>query len=298
MKLDFAIIGGQKCGSTYLHHVISEHPEVEMVSGESPQFEDPDYHNGGLKDMRLRLNELDQSKVLGIKRPNYLTLPEVPSRLKEANPNVKLIVIVRNPLERFKSSYFHLINNGFCPAIPLNKGAEQILNGELKRHYPRTEEVLEFGFYNKHLDNYLSLFGDKVLLLTYDELNRDKMDVIKRCYAFLEIDQSFIPEKILNSRPQKVNYSLQRAKLISKMYNYRYCYNEQRTRLYEKDQSLMDKIMWNGLYILDKMVLQFTLQSPKPDYDGHIKERLLETYQDDIIKLESKFGYDLSNWRN
>ena len=44
MKLDFAIIGGQKCGSTYLHHVISEHPEVEMVSGESPQFEDPDYH--------------------------------------------------------------------------------------------------------------------------------------------------------------------------------------------------------------------------------------------------------------
>ena len=111
MKLDFIIIGGQKCGSTYLHHIINEHPEIDTLPGESPYFESPDYEDYGMDKLEKLINELDQNKVIGIKRPNYLSKPEVPLRIFKENRKIKLIVILRNPIERLWAKYSHRHRN-------------------------------------------------------------------------------------------------------------------------------------------------------------------------------------------
>jgi hypothetical protein len=174
LKLDFVIIGGQKCGSTYLQTVITKHPEVDMPLGEAPFLASPDFENKGLEKLKTFLGDLDRNKLNGIKRPDYLFKPEVINRMVAINQDIKAIVILRNPIERLKSAYFHYMNDGFGPILPLNEGVGLLINGKLKDRYPRTEELIEFGFYSKYLKNYKTLLKDNLLVLFYDDLKKIK----------------------------------------------------------------------------------------------------------------------------
>ncbi|MGB5819500.1 MAG: sulfotransferase domain-containing protein [Saonia sp.] len=298
MKLDFIIIGGQKCGSTYIHKTIRHHPQVDMIDEECPHLESPDFENGGLEELKDRLGRLDQSKVIGIKRPNYLAKPEVPERIYAIDPSIKIIVILRNPLERFKSAYFHQMNGGTGPVVSLNNGAKGILNNKYRENYPRSSEVLEFGYYGKYLEKYMALFPNNLLVLTFDELKKDKISLIKKCYQFLNLDDTFIPHEILENRPQKVNYSLQSTKLLALRNRFRYSYNSDKTRIFKKQQSILDKFCAKGIEKMNQIIFNSIFRNnKKPDFSPSIKEELLTRYKPDIEILENMIDRDLTSWK-
>lgn len=298
MKLDFIIIGGQKCGSTYLHAVINQHPEIEMLPGECPHFESPDYENNGMTKLKSSLNSLNQNKLLGIKRPNYLCKNEVINRINKVNEKIKLIVILRNPIERFKSAYFHNMNYSFSPIIELNKGIDKLLSGRLRKTYPRTDELIEFGYYSQNLKKYKELYDDRLLILFYDDLKKNKLDVIKKCYSFLGVDNSFIPhESYLNSKPQKVNYSLNRTRLLSKKNKFQYKYNKNKTRLTEKKQSNFDKLICKSIDNIDRKIFnKYLINTKKPEFTKASLQKLKNIYKDDIKELEELCDVNLSHW--
>lgn len=298
MKLDFIIIGGQKCGSSYLHNVISQHPDVDMIPDECAHFESPDYEDRGVEKLMDLLKELNQEKLIGIKRPNYLAKPEVPARIQQANKNIKLIAILRNPIDRLKSAYFHSMRNGFSPILSLDQGVEKLLKGDLAKNYPRTDELIEFGLYFKHLKEYKTLFGERLLVLTYDQLLKDKKKVIKKCYTFLGVDNGFIPYNSIDSRPQKVTYSLLRTWFLNKKNKHLFTYNKPKTRLFLKTQSRLDRFSIGCIDWIDRLILQrISKGNKKPEFNDSIKEQLLELYRQDIDGLETLLNIDLSLWK-
>ena len=127
-KLDFMIIGAQKSCSSYVHFCLLDHPEVYIPEEEIPYFENPDYENKDLT--KIKLDSCKEYKMIGIKRLNYLGEDEVPKRIFKNNPKIKLIAILRNPIERAISAYFHNIKYGFIPVINLEKGLLKILNSD------------------------------------------------------------------------------------------------------------------------------------------------------------------------
>jgi hypothetical protein len=101
---DFLIIGAAKCGTTSLYNYLIEHPDVASASAKELRFFDVKFHKGW--DWYLaQFPQLDEAQIVGESSPNYLFDPSVPARVKASLPNAKLIVLLRNPVDRAYSQY-------------------------------------------------------------------------------------------------------------------------------------------------------------------------------------------------
>ncbi|TYL44993.1 sulfotransferase domain-containing protein, partial [Nocardioides sp. BGMRC 2183] len=168
-KLDFAIIGAQKSASTYLQDILTMHPEICLHAGEIAAFEDPWYHSGTSTYIDRLFDSSGKCEVRGIKRPDSLARPEVPPRLAADFPDLRLIVVLRDPVSRAVSAYFHYVRHRWIPHLQLNQGFEALLNGSLRERYSRANEILDFGNYGEHLTRYLSHFPKSSFLVISQE---------------------------------------------------------------------------------------------------------------------------------
>ena len=89
---------------------------------------------------------------------------DAPKRIWEYNPNMKLICILRNPMERAVAAYFHRMKNGRLPIKNVNIGMMEVIENPKSKDY---EMVIDFGLYHKHTKNYLKVFPrENFLFLT------------------------------------------------------------------------------------------------------------------------------------
>ncbi|HWT03683.1 MAG TPA: sulfotransferase [Pyrinomonadaceae bacterium] len=294
---NFLIIGAQKSASTFIHVCLAEHPEVFMPLSEIPYFEDPEFQQIKREEFEQLFSRVSGEKAVGIKRPNYLAKPEVPARIKEMVPEAKLIAVLRNPVQRAVSAYFHYVNNGFIQPAPLEKSLTRLLDGEYRKSFPKAEEILEYGLYHKHLERYLSFFDrERILVLFQDEIAKDNLAQLQRAYRFLEIDDSYVPRQ-LNDRPQAVVYSIPRLKILRLRNERLYDYNSERTRLYIREQSRLDRAVCRTIDRLDRHFLSRVFGNEKPALGEELRRRLHEFYAGDVGRLEELLGVNLERWK-
>ena len=295
-NIDFIIIGGQKTGSTYIHQILSAHPEIYSPLEEVPFLESPDYENGGLLKLSNLFEGQDENKLWGIKRPNYLYDKTVAKRINTHFESIKLIISLRNPYERFISGYFHNIYYGFFGAIPFKRGVKKIINGTLPIKYKRGYEILKFSLYSEAIKEYLSLFSNKnILILNFDDLKYgNKRTYIQNIYKYLNVDSSFLPSN-MDSKPQQVNYSLPRLKFLRLKNRFSYVYNKQRTRGSMKKQNAFDKSMVKFIDRFDQKILQRIFKEQKREFK--FPDEIIRKFNKDIEALEQILNRDFSEWK-
>ena len=168
-RLDFAIVGAQKAASTLLQVILASHPAIDMPAAETAVFEDFD-DEAKISELIESCFKAGHSQLRGIKRPTYLYDEEVCRRLARFSPDTKIIVILRDPLSRAVSAYYHYIKDGFLPNRPINDGLSKIISGDVRVEWPRGSQVIEYGLYANALKCYLAAFGaDRVLVLLQEE---------------------------------------------------------------------------------------------------------------------------------
>jgi hypothetical protein len=96
----FLILGAAKCGTTSLHGWLSQHPQILMSSPKEPVYFELEYDQGREFYISTYFAGWDGRRLLGDSRTANLFFPWVPARIKESNPNAKLIILLRNPIER------------------------------------------------------------------------------------------------------------------------------------------------------------------------------------------------------
>lgn len=203
-KPNFLVIGAQKAGTTWLSENISCHPEVYSPNRkELHYFNKKSNYNKGLDWYLSHFTDAANSnmKAVGEYTPNYLWTSNnrfddvesdrnsnIPKLIHDEFPKIKLIIILRNPVNRAISAYFwHIMMRRINPQMSILEAMK--FNG-----------ILSMGFYSVHIKNYLKYFNrNQILVLSFDyDLLKNKEDSIKKIYKFLEIDDTFIPQTLEN----------------------------------------------------------------------------------------------------
>src|SRR5579885_1417562 len=112
---DFLIIGGQRCGTSSLYYYLTEHPGIISASTKETHFFDESFSKGigwyraqfpsSFQKMYVT-NVLKRDFLTGEGTPYYILYPHAPRRTFEIVPHVKLIALLRNPVERAHSQYW------------------------------------------------------------------------------------------------------------------------------------------------------------------------------------------------
>jgi Sulfotransferase domain len=242
---DFVIIGAQKCGTTFLYQLLVQHPHVKPAFAKEVHYFDLNFTKGvNWYRSHFPLQMRNSRKyITGESSPYYLFHPHAPRRASAVVPQAKLIVLLRNPVDRAYSHYQHQVKRvkgegretlTFEEAIKTEEG---ILPGELSKmlrdeHYEslshRTRSYLARGIYVDQLLVWSSYFQRKqILILKSEDLFNDTTNILERMLDFLEIPH-WAPETY--SIPNKREYTGVSPPLRQRLYEY---YEPHNQRLYE-----------------------------------------------------------------
>jgi hypothetical protein len=292
---DFIVIGAQKSASTFLQICLADHPQIYMPKGEVPFFESPDYESQDLGDL-ASLFSGRQEERLGFKRPNYLGKPEVAARIAADLPNAQLIAVLRDPLERALSAYFHYMRGGFLPVLPVEEGMTRILfDDAFRTAYPRSGEVLSFGLYAQALTRYRHFLDNgRMLLLLHEDLSVKPSYTVERAYEFLGVAPEFTPAS-LSRRPQRIPYNRARLQLGRANHRVLNRFNVDRTRAYRRKPSFGRSLVAGGISALDRL-LELWVDNERPVLSRQLQNQLLEYYSHDVEQLQPLLERDLGHW--
>ena len=200
--VDFMIVGAQKCGNTALASFLGQHPKIRICGREMHVFDDPDYRADWTvaeTDERYR-RELDDAAehepetLCGEYTPIYMYLPEVAGRLKDYNPNLKLIVLLRDPTER-AISHYHMEQSRGHEKLPLalallleSSRLARDRNPTAPNSPTRLHSYRARGKYRAQLRNLFRHFQpDNILIVRNHDLRERHDATLRRVFEFLGV---------------------------------------------------------------------------------------------------------------
>ena len=281
-RLDFIGIGAHKSATTWIAKCLEEHPDIHfskvLYNKELYFFNRDDrfqlgyewYHQGF---------EFGSGKN-GEFSPLYFFDRRVPQRIYEYNPNIKLLLSLRNPIDRAFSHHLDEIRGGNLPKNKLN-------------FWDALEEnpnYIELGKYASQLERYLEFFeADRIHITLYDEIKSHPESILKSLFQFLDVDALYTPvaiEKKVNVShsyriPQINNFIKSTSKMIRSIAGDR----------------VAEKIKGTGVLApVEKFNNVSTNNSITPQLSEKDRKRLYSIFAEEIERLAILINRDLSHW--
>jgi len=183
--IDFIGIGAQKSGTSWLYACLYEHPEICAPIKELHFFSRPRYKEG-IAWYESHFTRCAEGTKKGEFSTSYLYSTESAARIKEHYPEVKLIAILRSPLERAYSQYRNAI-----------KAGEVEKETTFAEYVEREESAFAQGRYVEQLMRYDEHFTrEQLLVMIYEDIERDPLAFVQEVYRFLGVDDSFVPSML------------------------------------------------------------------------------------------------------
>lgn len=294
MLPDFFVVGAQKAGSTYLLECLNDHPQIFMPPAEVAFFEDWLYSSERIGEFEKHFEPARPGQVVGVKRPNLLGYPECPERLHRHMPNLKIIAILRHPIDRAISGYFHYMKSGHLPVVPVEVGMRKILDGEYV-HLPRAQDVLEFGFYGKQIQHYEQYFPrEQIHIILLEDMKHDAAGQFAGLYGFLNVATDFHPDSF-DSRPMKAPYSITRLKLWDALD--RFCRKwTPDGKYFARSRGPLAGPLSAFNKTLDSVLWERLFPAKRPRLSADLQQELTSIYAADAKCLEGWLGRPLAGW--
>jgi hypothetical protein len=200
---DFLIIGAQRCGTTYLYDLLTDHPSVRSASHKEIHFFDRHFARGlqwYQGHFPVNGSGSSQFELCGEATPTYIAYRSVRDRVHELLPDVRLIVLVRNPVDRALSHYHHFVRLGY-ESRPFEDAIASEYDYLTAGHQPlladsphRTGDplYLSHGIYVDQLRLWLERFrANQLLVLRSEHFFENPTQALDDLAGFLEIPNEF-----------------------------------------------------------------------------------------------------------
>jgi len=291
---NFLIIGASKSGTTTLHNVFLNHPEIYICPTkevgffwayqENIQIQGPGAER--LKNVLITdLNQYQQlfdkvstEKAIGEASVRYISHPNVPERIHSIIPHVKLIASLRQPADRAFSAFTMNRRDGLEPCSDFQEALEQERSG-MRDHWISCR-YLNRGFYYASLKQFFELFDrQKFHISLMEDLIDNPMGLLISLFRFLEVDESFASNLSHRHNPSGII------------------------------RNPLKRFMWtnsNRLRAAVRPILEprfrhlatewFMHDLEKPQFPLQLRVELTEYYRKDIEQLQDLLQRDLSHW--
>lgn len=179
MLPNFLVIGALKAGTTSLYEYLRGHPQIFMSRPKEPAFFGSNWLRGLAWYERL-FDDAGEAIAIGEASTEYSAhphVPEVPSRIRGLLPGVRLIYLVRHPVERMLSEYHHNLITG----LEHDSSADEALLRD-----PTYENVSRYAL---QVEQYLEFFPlDRILILRSEHLRHERVSSLRRVFEHLGVD--------------------------------------------------------------------------------------------------------------
>lgn len=208
MKLpDFIIAGCGKAGTSALYQYLNEHPQVFMSKPKEPRYfaypehrpnycgyRDEERFNATTvwrwNDYCSLFDEAGNDKIVGEASPIYMAYENVPKLISETLPEVKIIIMLRHPVERAYSAYLHQVRER-CEQLSF-EDALLAESDRTRQNWAGHWRYKALGFVADVLGTYVAVFPKgKLKIILYEDFKRDNQQVLKDVLSFLNIDDNF-----------------------------------------------------------------------------------------------------------
>lgn len=295
MMPNFIILGAAKSGTTALYHYLKQHPQIYLspiketeffaFEGEELNFQGPKdlprLSITTLEDYQAQFKDVGDETAIGEASPVYLYSSKAPEIIHNYLPDAKLIVILRDPIERAYSQFLMFIRDGREPLQNFMQAVDEE-DTRIAQNWAWGWHYLQLGLYHQQLKRYFERYPqEQIKIYLYEELKSNSAGVLKDIFDYLEVDDTFIPNTSV-----KHNISgIPQNKLIQSW-------------LYEKNiikkivKPFLPEKLRKDIFI--KLKKKQTLR--KPELSSEVRQPLLPFFQEDILRLQELIGKDLSGW--
>lgn len=288
-KVNLIIPGTSKAGTTSLFYYLKQHSDIYLPSIKETHFFDNDskFDRGCSWYYENYFNAANNEKIIGEITPGYLRKSDIViNRIKKCcSPNLKLVFILRDPVQRAFSHYQHMVRNG-----KENLPFHEALMKEPDRKNAGWYTYYQEGLYGSHLKSWYENFNqEKILIIDHKDLLKNPKQTICNIFDFLEIEnQDINTDKKFNVQ------SKVRFKTLNKVIN---SPPEIIKKIYKSTFGLI--ITKNIKEKIRSKLKHLNLQAKKKRIiiDPIIEKDLRLKYQTDIENLESLTGLNFTHWK-
>lgn len=295
---NFLIVGAGKSGTTSIYHYISQHPEVFMSDPKEPRFlsfgEERTFNGPGdhiskkstiykFEEYCALFKNAERYKARGEASVDYLFFHRhVIPNIKRYIGDPKIIIVLRNPVDRAYSAYTYLYRDGWEKlsfAEALQHEEERKILG-----YKWLWRYREAGLYSEQVKAYIDNFSN-VRIFLYEDLLMNTQKLVKDIFSFLDVDTEFEPVTSMRHN----NSGIPRNKILNSLF-------VKPKRLHKIARTIGTLVLGKDRWIIFREKLRSKIMDNVEPLPEDISVKLQKYYRSDIIKLETIIDRDLSHW--
>jgi len=306
-EVDFFLVGAMKAGTTTLFDGLLKNNQIFM-----PIEKEPFYYVWSTLDREMVLpankkklisyerwkifdtkdkykklfSKCSENQICGEASTFYLPHKSAAEAIKGDNPNARIIIILRNPVDRAYSAYNFQASFSLEPAETFEDAIDQELSG-LRDDWLYGWRHIYCGMYYQQVKKYIDTFGcERVLIQLQDDLKSDRQKVMDRCFDFLNV------EKIEIDGAQSSNITVLPSNQIGKILHFLFS----RPNLVKDSLKKFLPLRYRRI-IKNNLMARIAKTGARPAaINPETRVKLTGLFYKDILALENLIGKDLSLW--